>query len=73
MFLPYLGSGLVPPHTMPAGIRQFAEYQPFSPIANALRGLMLGTPIGHDGPIAVAWCVGIAAVGYFWSMATFRK
>ena len=33
---------------MPAGLRWFAEYQPFTPIIETLRGLLLGTPIGDD-------------------------
>jgi hypothetical protein len=30
----------------------------------ALRGLLLGTGIGSDGIVAVAWCVGITLFGY---------
>ena len=49
MLLPFLGSGFVPTESMPAGLRWFAEYQPFTPIIETLRGLLLGTPIGTDG------------------------
>ena len=42
--LPFLGSGFVPTATMPAGLRQFAEYQPFTPVTETLRGLLTGTP-----------------------------
>lgn len=73
MMLPYLGSGIVPTGSMPTGVRQFAEYQPFSPIAQTLRGLLMGTPIGNSGIIAVAWCLGIAAIGYVWSTTAFRR
>ena len=31
MLLPFLGSGFVPTDSMPAGVRWFAEYQPFTP------------------------------------------
>jgi ABC-2 type transport system permease protein len=58
---------------MPGGVRQFAEYQPFSPIAETLRGLLMGTPIGNNSIIAVAWCVGIATIGYVWSTTSFRR
>ena len=44
--LPFLGSGFVPTATMPAGLRQFAEYQPFTPVTETLRGLLTGTAIG---------------------------
>jgi len=72
-FLPILGSGVVPPESMPTGVRWFAEHQPFTPIIETLRGLLLGTPIGNNASIAVAWCVGIALVGYLWARALFNR
>jgi ABC-2 type transport system permease protein len=72
-FLPILGSGVVPPESMPAGVRWFAEHQPFTPIIETLRGLLLGTPIGNNAIIALAWCVGIGLVGYLWARALFRR
>ncbi|HEY7593418.1 MAG TPA: ABC transporter permease [Actinophytocola sp.] len=71
--LPFLGSGFVPAASMPAGLRWFAEYQPFTPVIETIRGLLLGTPIGKSGPIAVGWCVAIAAVGYGWSKHLYAK
>ena len=38
LLLPFLGSGFVPTDSMPAGLRWFAEYQPFTPIIETLRG-----------------------------------
>ncbi|MCX4096349.1 ABC transporter permease [Nocardia sp. alder85J] len=73
LFLPFLGSGLVPTDTMPGGVRQFAEYQPFTPMTETLRGLLHGTPIGHNGIVAIAWCAGFAVVGYVWSKRQFRR
>ncbi|MBF6176212.1 ABC transporter permease [Nocardia blacklockiae] len=73
IYLPMLGSGLVPTDTMPTGVRQFAEYQPFTPITETLRGLLMGTEIGNNGLIALAWCVAIAAIGYLWARTTFRR
>ncbi|HEV2638681.1 MAG TPA: ABC transporter permease [Actinocrinis sp.] len=72
-FLPFLGSTFVPAASMPAGVRQFAEYQPFTPVNETLRGLLLGTPIGHDWIVALAWCVAVALVGYLWARAAFRR
>ncbi|MEU7641661.1 MULTISPECIES: ABC transporter permease [unclassified Streptomyces] len=72
-FLPFLGSAFVPPESMPAGIRWFAEYQPFTPINETLRGLLMGTPIGNSALAAVAWCVGLALAGYLWARAAFRR
>lgn len=73
IFLPFLGSGLAPTDTMPAGVRQFAQYQPFTPLTETLRGLLMGTAIGGNGIAAVAWCVGFAVVGYLWSRSLFRR
>jgi ABC-2 type transport system permease protein len=58
---------------MPAGVRWFAEHQPFTPIIETLRGLLLGTPIGNNAIIALAWCVGIGLVGYLWARALFNR
>ncbi|MGW7461092.1 ABC transporter permease [Streptomyces sp. NPDC054797] len=72
-FLPFLGSAVVTPESMPTVLRWFAEYQPFTPINETLRGLLLGTPIGHDGWLALAWCAGLALVGYLRSRAVFNR
>ncbi|MFD3519329.1 ABC transporter permease [Streptomyces sp. NPDC058653] len=72
-FLPFLGSAVVPPDSMPTVLRWFAEYQPFTPINETLRGLFLGTGIGNDGWIALAWCVALTLLGYFWSRAVFNR
>jgi ABC-2 type transport system permease protein len=71
--LPFLGSGFVPTDSMPAGLRWFAEYQPFTPIMETVRGLLTGTAIGSSAVIAVAWCAGITLVGYLWSKALFNR
>ena len=36
--LVFLSSGFVATATMPAGLRQFAEYQPFTPLADTAHG-----------------------------------
>jgi ABC-2 type transport system permease protein len=58
---------------MSPGLRQFAEYQPFTPITETLRGLLLGTPIGHQWIAAIAWCAGLAVVGYVGSRRLFDR
>jgi ABC-2 type transport system permease protein len=72
-FLPFLGSAIVPTDSMPAGMRFFAEHQPFTPIIETLRGLLMGTPIGDSAVLAVAWCVGLTAVGYVWARRAFAR
>ncbi|GAB2838594.1 ABC transporter permease [Actinoallomurus bryophytorum] len=73
ILLPFLGSGFVPTDSMPTALRWFAEYQPFTPIMETVRGLLLGTPIGNSATIATAWCAGIAVVSYLWAKNTFGK
>ena len=73
MFLPFLGSGFVPTASMPAGLRQFAEHQPFTYVIDTVRALLMGGPIGETGVIAVAWCVAIALAGYAWARVSFER
>ncbi|NUU25875.1 MAG: ABC transporter permease [Streptomycetaceae bacterium] len=73
IMLPFLSSAFVPADTMGTGVRQFAEYQPFTPINETLRGLLAGDPSSGDAFAAVAWCVGLAVVGYTWAVHTFNK
>ncbi|PPS71768.1 ABC transporter permease [Streptomyces sp. MH60] len=73
ILLPFVGSGIVPTDTMPTGLRYFAEYQPFTPMIETLRGLLLGTEIGNNAWIAVAWCAGLTLLGFVWAMKHFNK
>jgi ABC-2 type transport system permease protein len=73
IMLPFLSSAFVPADSMGAGVKQFAEYQPFTPIIETLRGLIEGNPSGGDAIAAVAWCVGFTVVGYVWAVSTFKK
>jgi ABC-2 type transport system permease protein len=73
VFLPFLGSGFVPTDSMPTVLRWFAEYQPFTPIMETVRGLLMGSPIGNSAAIATAWCAGLAVVSYLWAKNTFNK
>ena len=73
ILLPFLSSAFVPATSMSPGLRQFAEYQPFTPITNTMRGLLLGTPIGTEWIAAVAWCVGLAVLGYALSRRLFDR
>jgi ABC-2 type transport system permease protein len=73
VILPFLGSGFVPTDSMPAGLRWFAEYQPFTPIIETLRGLLMDRPIGNNAWFALGWCVLIGLIGYFWSKKLFNR
>ncbi|MGI8753003.1 MAG: ABC transporter permease [Acidimicrobiales bacterium] len=71
--LPFLSSGFVPTSTMPTGLRQFAEYQPFTPVTQTVRGLLTGGPIRTHAIAAVAWSVGIALASYLWSIRLYNR
>ncbi len=73
IMLPFLSSAIVPAAKMGQGFRQFAQYQPFTPIIESIRGLLSGAPSGGYAAAALGWCAGIALVGYLWSRATFIK
>lgn len=73
MLLLFLGSGFVPTETMPGALRWFAEYQPFTPVIETLRGLLMGTPIGRNGLLAIAWSVLIGFGGYSWAMRLYSR
>ncbi|WP_328420357.1 ABC transporter permease [Streptomyces sp. NBC_00443] len=73
IFLPLISSTFVPVDAMPGWFQPIAEYQPFTPAIETLRGLLLGSEIGHNGWLAVAWCAGLAALGYVWSKSVFDR
>jgi ABC-2 type transport system permease protein len=73
ILLPFLGSGFVPTDSMPAGLRWFAEYQPFTPVIETLRGLLMNRPLGDNLWLALAWCAVIAIGGYVWSKRLFNR
>jgi ABC-2 type transport system permease protein len=73
VFLPFISAAFVPTEGMPAPVRWFAENQPVTPIVATLRALFAEQPVGDDGWIAVAWCVGLLLVAYLLAMATYRR
>jgi ABC-2 type transport system permease protein len=73
VLLPFIGSGFVPTDSMPGPLKLFAEYQPFTPIIETLRGLLTGTSFGNGWILAVAWCVVIALASYLWAMRLYER
>jgi ABC-2 type transport system permease protein len=73
IFLPFFSSAFVPTETMPSALRAFAEKQPVTSIVNALRSLLNAEPVGGGIWIALAWCVGITVVAYFFAMRVYRR
>ncbi|GLZ78502.1 transport permease protein [Actinorhabdospora filicis] len=73
MILPMMGSGFVPTESMPTGLRWFAEYQPFTPFIETLRGLLMGTPIGDSALWAAGWCALITLGGFLWAKRLYNR
>jgi len=73
IILAFLGSGFVLTRSMPTAIRWFAEYQPFTPVIDTVRGLLIGGPIGRNAVIAIAWCLVITLGSYLWARKLFNR
>jgi len=73
LLLLFLSSGFVATATMPTGLRQFAEYQPFTPVADTMRGLLSGAAVGGQAIAAIAWSIGIAVVSYLWAIRLYNR
>ncbi|MCM3748856.1 ABC transporter permease [Paenibacillus pasadenensis] len=73
IFLPFISSAFVPTESMPAVVRAFAENQPVTSIVEAIRALLAGQPVGGSIWSALAWCIGILFVAYFFAMKVYKK
>jgi ABC-2 type transport system permease protein len=73
IFLPFISSAFVPTSGMPGPVRWFAQNQPVTSIVNTMRSLYAEHPVGNDGWIALAWCVGLLLVAYALAMHTYRS
>jgi ABC-2 type transport system permease protein len=73
VFLPFISSAFVPTKSMPLVVRVFAENQPVTAIVNTIRALLYGQPMSNDIWVALAWCVGILLVAYFFAMRAYTR
>ena len=73
IFLPFISSAFVPTATMPTIVRVFAENQPVTAIVDTVRSLLNSEPIGNEIWIALAWCVGITVVAYFFAVRAYKR
>jgi ABC-2 type transport system permease protein len=73
ILLPFLGSGFVRTASMPEGLRQFAQYEPFSPVVDTVRSLLSHGTVGSQALAAVAWSVGIAVASYLWAVRLYDR
>ncbi len=73
LFIPYLSSAFVPTHTMPSFLHTVSQHQPITPIIEAVRGLLTGTPIGDNGWLSLAWSVSLLAASFALATWLFRR
>ena len=73
LLLPFVSSAFVPTSTMPAAVAAFAGHQPFTPMIDTLRGLLVGGATAGQAAEAVLWCLAIATAGFFWSMRLYNR
>jgi ABC transporter DrrB family efflux protein len=71
--LTFISSAFVPVSTMPDGLRQFAEVNPFTVVVDAMRHLWLGAPAHNSVWGAVVWSLVIAAVSAALAVARYRR
>ena len=71
--LTFASSAFVPAESMPDGLRQFAEVNPFTTISDAMRSLWLGTPANTDVWMAFVWCIALVAIFAPLAVARYRN
>jgi ABC-2 type transport system permease protein/oleandomycin transport system permease protein len=71
--LTFISSAFVPTDSMPAVLKTFAEYNPFTIMVDAMRALWVGAPAGNNVWGAVAWSLGILAVFAPLAVARYRR
>jgi ABC-2 type transport system permease protein len=71
--LTFASAAFVPTDTMPTWLRIFAENQPVTRVIEAVRALMLGTPVEGHAVAAVVWCIAITIVSIPIAARLFRQ
>jgi ABC transporter DrrB family efflux protein len=71
--LTFASSVFVPVSTMPDGLRQFAEANPFTTISDAMRSLWIGTPAHSDVWMSFVWCFALTAIFAPLAVSRYRR
>lgn len=71
--LVFASTAFVPANSMPGWLQAYAEHQPVSDVADAVRSLVLGGPTAGNVVIALAWCAGIVVVFAPLAVAQYRR
>ncbi|MEP7204816.1 MAG: ABC transporter permease [Candidatus Saccharibacteria bacterium] len=71
--LTFASTAFVPAEGMSDVLKGFALNQPITQVVEAVRALILGTPIGNHGWLAIIWSVGILVVAIPVAAWLFRR
>lgn len=71
--LTFASTAFVPTEGMNRFLKAFAENQPITHIVEAVRSMMLGTPVGDHAWLSVVWCIGILFVAMPFASLLFRR
>ncbi|MBX4200759.1 ABC transporter permease [Candidatus Parcubacteria bacterium] len=71
--LTFASGAFVPTESMPYILRVFAQNQPVTHVIEAIRALMIGTPMGNHAWLSIVWCIGIIIVAVPVASYLFRN
>jgi ABC-2 type transport system permease protein len=71
--LTFASSAFVQTNDMNKYLKAFAENQPITHVIEAIRSLMLGTPVGNHVWLAIAWCLGVLLVAVPLSIYLYNR
>lgn len=69
----FVSSAFVPVETMPSWLQPVAENNPFTLVVDGLRALSLGTPVGNDLWMGLAWSVALTAIFVPLAVSKYRR
>ncbi|CAG9622428.1 ABC transporter permease [Sutcliffiella rhizosphaerae] len=73
MFLPYISSAFVPTDTMPTWLQAFAANQPMTPLIEAVRGYLIGTPNTNEVWLTLIWFGSLLIISFFLATAIYKR
>lgn len=71
--LTFASAAFAPTETMAPALRVFAENQPVTHVIEAIRALMIGTPVGNHLWISALWFITISVVAMPFATYLFRR
>jgi ABC-2 type transport system permease protein len=71
--LTFASAAFAPTDSMVPALRFFAENQPVTHVIEAIRSLMIGTPMDHHATLAIVWCLGLIIVAMPTAAILFRR